>query len=190
MAILWVHRIMYLRWHCCCVARVSGHCQNCIYLPTLHSHQHQGPFIVISFILRSDFTHVGQVAEVATENRMRGSPLHHPPPASTAKRLLRGGDGRGGRGRKSPLLLFSLRLFPGGCCCCVELLRCRGHGGARVVTGVVGGGTKGITRRTDGQTEVERARRFPLQMQLLAATRRRRGRLRSAEESPCRAQKG
>ena len=45
-----------------------------------------------------------------------------------------------------------------------------------------------VDGRTDGQTEVERARRFPLQMQLLAAAAEA-GAI-AAEESPCRAQKG
>ena len=48
-----------------------------------------------------------------------------------------------------------------------------------------------VDGRTDGQTEVERARRFPLQMQLLAAAAAaaEAGAI-AAEESPCRAQKG
>ena len=48
-----------------------------------------------------------------------------------------------------------------------------------------------VDGRTDGQTEVERARRFPLQMQLLAAAAvaAEAGAI-AAAESPCRAQKG
>ena len=47
-----------------------------------------------------------------------------------------------------------------------------------------------VDGRTDGQTEVERARRFPLQMQLLAAAAAEAGAIAAEEESPCRAQKG
>ena len=47
-----------------------------------------------------------------------------------------------------------------------------------------------VDGRTDGQTEVERARRFPLQMQLLAAAVAAEAGAIAAEESPCRAQKG
>ena len=181
MAILWVHKITHAGTAAAWL-RLAAIAKTVSIFPSFILIKTKAFFSVFRLIPRSDFTHVGQVAEVATEYRIRASPLHHPPPARTAinsETALRGDRPRG----EESLLFSFARLFPGGCCCCVELLRCRGHGGARVVTGVVGGGTKGISGRTDGQTEVERARRFPLQMQLLAAAA-------AAEESPCRAQKG
>lgn len=111
MAILWVHKITHAGTAAAWL-RLAAIAKTVSIFPSFTLINIKAFFTVFRLIPRSDFTHVGQVAEVATEYRIRASPLHHPPPARTAinsETAL-----RGDRGRKSPLLLrttFSRRLL-------------------------------------------------------------------------------